>query len=474
MQNAVYKIMLALYLVFIGLLAPTWVLAQKNVVPVNQTQLLQLQLPAGSKQDKRLISTGAAKLLLETEAKKAGSRVTHAEVYYLPGTGSSGYSSDSLVGSLLGKGIQIAPVASDTKFAWAQSEGKLYMLYFETQPKETNLYIGACSGGNLPLQQPQVSTPALPDVTINTGTSQQQLPAAPEPPAAIPPTGTQPTDPSGGTHNAAPVTNTNSGGFYYTTANFDDGWSSTELPHWVQVRKNNLEVLLHYGIPFDDEMRNNALLVCWNRKAAGRYRVINQKIFEKQTFDIPFYYMEADVQDLASGQNLYVGFKVVAHKGIAYCMEVRAPNSSTLHATFPTHQSIEGMYAYNSFPIHVSDLTGTWSSSGASAVQLYNVYTGSNAGMNFVSSSDEFQFNANGTYRSKHMAAIGNYGNTTFGNSEYKGNLIVGKWEISLTNRHNNKTEDFHAFFEAVQGGRILHLTNKQFSGLTYKLVKVK
>lgn len=432
--------------------------AQKNVIPVAQTQLLQLQLPIGSKQDKRLISVSAARLLLEQEAQKTGLKIAQTEVYYLPATGTHLYNFDTLVAALAGKGYEPAAMGNDEKFAWATNSGQRYLLYFNTTYKEANLYIGACTGGTVPSNNQVPATTTTVEIPIDPSTSNPQA----QQPPIDPPQGNN-------TH-----IQTNGVGFHFNTSHFDDGWTSVEQPDWVQVSKNELVVLLHYGITFDDEMRNDALRTCWNRLAANRYQVISQKIFEKQTFDMPFYYMEADVQETATGKSLYIGFKVVAHNGVAYCMEVKAPNSQVLHATFPTHQSIEPMYSYNRFAVHANDLTGSWKSFSASAVQLYNIYTGGNAGMNYASTTDEFHFATDGTYRSKHMGAAGNYGSTTYYNNEYKGQYTANNWEISLTNRNNNQTENFHAYFEAVQGGRILHLTNKQYSGLTFKLVKSK
>ena len=133
----------------------------------------------------------------------------------------------------------------------------------------------------------------------------------------------------------------------------------------------------------------------------------------------------------------------------------------------------ETMMNYNRFAIHSGDLTGTWNSSASSAIMLYNVYTGGNAGMNYASINDEFTFNSGGTYKSRHVGASSGYGNTSHFNDQFSGSHTVNNWDITLTNRRDGRSDSYHAFFEAVHGGRILHLTHKQFSGLTFKLFKV-
>ncbi len=47
-------------------------IAQKNVVPVTQSELTKIALPAGAKQDKRVFPTAAAQTALELEAQEHG------------------------------------------------------------------------------------------------------------------------------------------------------------------------------------------------------------------------------------------------------------------------------------------------------------------------------------------------------------------------------------------------------------------
>lgn len=132
------------------------------------------------------------------------------------------------------------------------------------------------------------------------------------------------------------------------------------------------------------------------------------------------------------------------------------------------------MIGYNRFAIGAKDVVGLWSANSGSQVNLYNTYTGNYAGMNYAQSTDSFQFNGDGTYSSKHSGASSVYGNTTVYSQEYKGKLTVANWDVSMTNRWKDATENFNAWFEVVRGGRILHLQNKSASGIQYHLVKVK
>ncbi|MCK6616664.1 MAG: hypothetical protein L6Q51_03380 [Cyclobacteriaceae bacterium] len=72
------------------------------------------------------------------------------------------------------------------------------------------------------------------------------------------------------------------------------------------------------------------------------------------------------------------------------------------------------------------------------------------------------------------QGASGMVGSMQTYSQEYKGKAAVSNWEIILPNRFEGKTSAFHAWFEAVRGGRVLHLQDKQYTGSHYSLVKEK
>jgi hypothetical protein len=103
---------------------------------------------------------------------------------------------------------------------------------------------------------------------------------------------------------------------------------------------------------------------------------------------------------------------------------------------------------------------------------MYNTTTGAYAGMNSSSSADAFTFNTNGTYSSNHKGAFGMVGSMKFYDQKYNGALTVSLWEIVMTKRFDGKTSTFWAQYEAVRGGRVLHLTDKEHSGSQFHLVR--
>lgn len=293
------------------------------------------------------------------------------------------------------------------------------------------------------------------------------------PPNPIPPSSTSNQSPIFKPSNSASSGSTqpNYGVSTFPTR-FDDGWNSVPQEDWVEVTKGDTKVLLHYGRNFDDAMRQDAVGINWNALIPSRYRVIQRQNYSYSTINFPFYYAEAEVTEIASGKAMYLGFLVVAVSGVAYVVEVQSPSKAHFTQVFPTVESIEKMREYNKFGLSLRDLSGTWQSFSSSSISLYNVYTGGNAGMNYASINDQFTFEPSGKYSSKHVGASSSYGTTSHFNDQFSGNASVSHWEMALSNRKDGRTDAYHAHFEAVKGGKILHMTHKQWSGLTFTLIQ--
>ena len=265
-------------------------------------------------------------------------------------------------------------------------------------------------------------------------------------------------------------------GISISKTNFDDGWVAQPFADFVKVTKNQITVLLHYGIQITDEMRssNNVEGVLFDRLILPRYNVSNIRKYDNGGpcyFCIYFY--EADGIDKATGMKCHIGFRVITNNGISRCIEIISPSAAVFQQEFSTQEKIEAMLNYNKFAVTAADLIGKWEESTFAGVDMYNVNTGAYAGMNTSSSANSFVFNDDNTYSSNHKGAFGMVGSMQFYDQKYKGKMTVTNWDLTLTNRWEGKTDIFWAQFEAVRGGKILHLRDKSASGITYHLVKV-
>ena len=82
--------------------------AQK-VVPVTQSPLTGISLPAGSKQDKRMLVVGSANILMNDQAKKNSIALKKAEVLYLPAD--NNYTIDVLTAAEKQSGWELTPTS---------------------------------------------------------------------------------------------------------------------------------------------------------------------------------------------------------------------------------------------------------------------------------------------------------------------------------------------------------------------------
>jgi hypothetical protein len=119
-------------------------------------------------------------------------------------------------------------------------------------------------------------------------------------------------------------------------------------------------------------------------------------------------------------------------------------------------------------------MIGTWKGSGGGGVEYYNAYSGTYAGMSAVSSTDEFIFNTDGTYKSTYRTASMNSGSAKFGGQDFKGTFSVTDWSITATNRYEGKTTPFNAQLIAVKGGYLLYMLDPGNSSMNYTLFKSK
>lgn len=266
-------------------------------------------------------------------------------------------------------------------------------------------------------------------------------------------------------------------GISISTTTFDDGWVAQPFADWVRVTKNQTTVLLHFAVQITDELRNTNDIeaTLFDQFIMPRYNVANIRKNQNDSYCyFCIYFFEADAVEKATGKRVHLGFRIITTNGISRCIEIISPSATVFQQEFTDQKKLEAMLNYNKFAVASADLIGQWDVSSGSQVDMYNTVTGSYAGMNFSSSATSFTFNADGTYSSRHSGAFGMVSNTKFYDQKYNGNYTVTNWDITATKQFEGKTKVFWAQFEAVRGGRVLNLTEKEATAMNYNLVKTK
>ena len=257
-------------------------------------------------------------------------------------------------------------------------------------------------------------------------------------------------------------------GYTFSTSNFDDGWNAAIKSDWVEVTKGDTTVLLHYGITMTDDMRVDLSNSYWNKIAANKYQIRNlYQTNYSVTKDFPYYFVQADAVEKATGKGVFVSFQVIPKNGTAYCYEIVTPTRESFSRQFPTMDKIENLSGYNRFAIGKSDLVGTWQAGAGAFTQYYFVSSGNYAGMNITVSNLKYIFVNGSSYRTEVKAVT----NSVYASEKEIGRYTVSNWDVSTTDQ-KGKISNFSAWFEATKGGRILHLLNKKFSSEHYLLGK--
>lgn len=136
-----------IFFLLIILAIPVKHFAQKNVVPASQTQMLGINLPEGSKQDKRLLSVAAAGSFLSMSTGYKNSKITSVEVYSIPAA--SGFTFQHIKDHLTANGYGVQIDKGDNKLLWFTRDNSNWLVYVSQEIRETNLYIGKGNMGQI-------------------------------------------------------------------------------------------------------------------------------------------------------------------------------------------------------------------------------------------------------------------------------------------------------------------------------------
>lgn len=423
-----------------------------------------LALPEGTKLDKGFLTRAAAKADLDMTAKGAGATLgSRYEVYRLGPIGGAMATFANVKTLAEGAGWTLTPSADGKTWGWLDKGAARLLANFYVAKDGAWLYLAevaqrAPAVATTPASAPSANTPA------NTPAKS---------PASTPPSQGPTNAPVATTLPSAPLPS-GPRRFQFTRSEFDDGWVAVEQPDYVQVTKGALTAYLFYRVTMTEQMRppvTDVIDYFWNRDGRPRFDLQNANKRREESSYPPLEYVEGDVTDRASGKRGFAGMFVSRNNGGALNIMVVAPDKGAFYQAFPKPGDLERMMNYNKFAVAPGDLPGYWSESSGAFAQMYYVQSGNYAGMNAASVSAQFWIAPDGTYRSMHKGATGMVGNQKVFQQEYRGSWkLTGNWEMTMTNRFEGKTDTFLMQFEAVKGGRLLRLTDKQYQGVQYHL----
>ncbi len=413
--------------------------AQNKVAPIDSSSSTGIQLPMGSKQDRRSLFKGGAKILLEMVSQKKGLAVKNVEVLYVPVS----FTMDSLKAALQKANWEVSSIEGETDFLWLRQNNKKLMAHFQAQKKTHEIYFGETELITIKADtnrvSPKSNTAAVATTAIVTA--------------------------SNSTVSSATA-------FTFITTNWEDGWSSTVRQDWVEVTKGNMKILLHYPNKIADAYNSvfkESDYAAWNTLVAPRYNNVQNFAWRTIQSWQSISFMEADAKENATDKTVHIVlFKKHYSNGSGRYLEFVSTTKSDYENEFGAYHSDESgwdktanMQYRNKFSVAANDIIGKWSTTDYASISYYYVNTGGLAGTSTTSTADEFTFLAGSNYQSQHSGASGMVGNMKFSNQVYKGKSTVTNWNITLTNRFEGATEKYDSYFEAVKGGRALILKDR-------------
>jgi len=334
--------------------------SQSKLIPATRSELSGIELPSGSKQDKRILATASAKTLLDMTAQDNNITLEEGvEVFNLIGATGSG-TVEQVKLSAQKAGWQLTPLTGETKYWLLSKNTTTLFIYLESNKKETQLYLS-------PVLSVQENTTTLANEPVNKSTP--PAPITPEK-TTLPPVQQSATPPVDKPTQPLPAV----GRFTFTTINFDDGWVSTEREDWVEVAKSNVKVLIHYPNPTTNQYisdSDEAKRIAWNTLVAPRYSNLQNYFVAKNA--VTYFqtsYVSGTLTDNQTGKTYYVAlFK----RDSGPWIEFIAPNINAFgqvtgfdiaklndYVGSSDWDPLLKMEYYNRFAVAAADLTGTW------------------------------------------------------------------------------------------------------------------
>lgn len=265
------------------------------------------------------------------------------------------------------------------------------------------------------------------------------------------------------------------GTYYYSTTNFDDGWTSVVKDDWVEVTKDNMKVLIHFPQEATASASNGQTYIntAWNALVAPRYSNIQDyTVAENILSAFSAYFASATLTDNATGKQVYVG---LFQKGSGEWMEFVFPsktdfvnyfgvdiNTITWTSDIAIYDPMARMAGYNKFAVAATDLPGKWSNDFASNAYYVNIYTGWSAGMTTYSSNETYVFGSS-KYDWSLVAATTTGGSTSVNQAKSSGTYsLPNYWQLSCSNI-SDKPKTYNVYFSCVKGARILWMQDAEY-----------
>lgn len=270
------------------------------------------------------------------------------------------------------------------------------------------------------------------------------------------------------------------------------GWVSSaeanpELGAWpaeiradhVQFTGPGMTARVYYAIQITDAMRSRGdmRINVWNMLVAPQFRAGEIRYWDNGPGATGPYttggnFLIANAVDSSTGSRVVVGMNYATENGFVSAVVAIARDEATFTRLAGTPEQMQKLTRLNMFVVPAKELNGRWSSSFASAAEMYHVGSGNYAGLAVAAASLDISFDS-GNYQSRSKATSGRIGAIQSSSDSEAGSYQLNGSKLTLLPQGKEKTV-YLAWFEAVRGGMMLHLVNDRFRGLRWDLLRAK
>lgn len=145
-------------LLFIPLLVSA-ILLQKSRESAKKSLLLNIGLHEGVLRDNGILGKAAAKSVLEMEANSEQIVISEVEVLIFPNPSEEKKTSEKFVEdfkiNLQKSGLELLASSSNSSYSWINQGESVFLLYFSSTKKESDIYIGKANHLPVYMQRPQ-------------------------------------------------------------------------------------------------------------------------------------------------------------------------------------------------------------------------------------------------------------------------------------------------------------------------------
>lgn len=266
----------------------------------------------------------------------------------------------------------------------------------------------------------------------------------------------------------------------------DVGWFVEATSEYIQYTKKDIKVIQYFYVAPEDPNSNSPDEDLFWRKYLNRYfstDSYNKYPNDPYDFLTRIEFASCNAVYKPNGQQYFIAWLVDLHNTACSYLAITS-GEQVYNSYFPHPNDLGAMNRFNNFPVDIQQIQGKWGDSNFAGAQMYEVNTGNYAGMSMASSASSFTFSGN-SFSFLTKGATGLTGTAKAFQAEEKGSFDVNGYNLvtnvasrtdQMTNTTTPKQErvEYSVAFKFAKNTKVLFMQNKQYTSLTYNLVRIQ